>query len=288
MARTVSDRTFQNRDGLELYWADTPGPETGSLLPVLCIPGLTRNHRDFEALAVRMSATRRVLCPDLRGRGRSAYDPEPARYVPENYAGDLVELLDHAGVERVAILGTSLGGMLAMMLAVLHPDRVERIALNDIGPEIDPSGLARIRSYVGKAAAVRSWEEAGAAAKAIYQVAYPDLDDAAWIAQARLGSVEGADGSIRPDYDPAISQATGSNDAAAPDLWPIWKALGDRPILAIRGATSDILSAATLARMASEAPQMVHVTVPARGHAPLLDEPESLAALDAFFAGGPA
>ncbi len=285
MGKPGIDRHFTNRDGLLLYYQEFEGPPESELAPVLCIPGLTRNHRDFDEFAARIAATRRLLCPDLRGRGRSAYDPKPERYVPQSYADDLIELLGDAGADRVAIVGTSLGGMLAMMLAVMHPTRVERIALNDVGPEIDPKGLARIQSYVGQGTSQASWEEAGAAARAIYEVAFPGLDDAAWIRQARRGSVRAADGAIRPDYDPAISQAAGSSDSAAPDLWPVWNAIGDLPVLVLRGATSDILSEATLARMAREKPSLKQATIPDRGHAPLLAEAESLAALEPFLGG---
>ncbi len=282
MPEVAHDRTFTNRDGLALYYREYAGPGDATLPPALCVPGLTRNHRDFDDLAPRLATKRRVLCPDLRGRGRSAYDPRPERYVPPTYAQDLVELLDVAGAPRVAVVGTSLGGLLAMLLAAMHAERIDRIVLNDVGPEIDPKGLARIQGYVGKSQPITSWEEAGAAAKAIYGLAMPDLDDEDWIAQAKRGSARDADGTIRPDYDPRISEAAGDAASAAPDLWPIWGALAAIPTLVLRGETSDILSEATLDRMAREKPDLVRVTVPGRGHAPLLDEPVSRAALEEF------
>ncbi len=284
MMEPVALRHFTNRDGLDLAYQDLAGPDAVGASPALCIPGLTRNHRDFEDLAPRLARTRRVLCADLRGRGSSAYDPQPARYVPPTYAADLVELLDHAEVDRVVIVGTSLGGLLAMLLAATHPERVDRIVLNDIGPEIDPKGLARIQSYVGRSAPVTSWEEAGAAAKEVYGLAFPGLSDDEWIAQARRGSARGEDGTIRPDYDPRISEAAGA-PGAAPDLWPLWSSLRGLPILVLRGETSDILSESTVDRMAREKPDLVRVTVPERGHAPLLDEPASVVAIEAFLGG---
>ncbi len=287
----MNDCCFRCRDGLSLYYREWPGPPEGDGLPVLCVPGLTRNHRDFDELAERLARTRRVLCADLRGRGRSDRDPDPTRYTPATYLEDLVELLDQARAPRVDVVGTSLGGLLAMMLAATRPDRVGRIVLNDIGPEVDPTGLARIRGYVGKTDPADTWEEAVAAARTRYGSELPDLGDEDWLRYARKSFARGPDGRLVPDYDPAIAQPTeaqraGSTDAAAApgpsDLWPLWARLREVPVLVLRGETSDILSPAILERMTREKPDLVRVTVPRRGHAPLLDEPESLAALDGF------
>ena len=284
MGQAEHDRRVTGSDGLTLYVKEFEGPKGGDLVPVLCVPGLTRNHRDFDALAGHLAESRRVLCPDLRGRGGSDYDPDPSRYVPPTYVGDLIAVLDALDAPRVALVGTSLGGLLAMLIAAMHRPRLERVVLNDVGPEIDPKGLARIQSYVGKNPPARTWEEAGAAAQRIYGEAMPGLDDEAWIAFAKQGSARGDDGLIRPDYDPRISEAAGDSESAAPDLWPIWGAMADVPTLALRGETSDILSRETFDRMAREKPDLVRVEVRNRGHTPRLDEPEALAAIDAFLA----
>ncbi len=282
MTPAARDSSYTTPDGLELYYKEFPGPADCDLPPVLCVPGLTRNHRDFDALAMHLAEARRVFCPDLRGRGNSAYDPDPTRYVSATYADDLIALLDDSELPRVAIVGTSLGGLLAMLLAAIHRSRLDRVVLNDVGPEIDPKGLSRIQSYVGKNPPVQTWAEAGTAARKLYGLSMPGLSDEAWVAFARQGSARGEDGLIRPDYDPRISDAAGDSGAAAPDLWPIWGALADLPTLALRGETSDILSVETFDRMAREKPDLIRVEVPNRGHTPRLDEPESLAAIDAF------
>ena len=277
------DRYFTSADGLRLYYRDYPAAEPGRL-PVLCLPGLTRNCRDFEGSALRIQQTRRVLSPDLRGRGRSQYDPNFMNYHPGTYVGDLARLLADAGVDRVILFGTSLGGILSMLIAAGTPRVPAAVILNDVGPEVAPEGLQRIASYVGKHAPVRSWQEAAEQMRSMYGVAMPDAGDADWMAFARRSYSE-MDGMPVLDVDRGVGEAVRAAPAgAAPDLWPLYAALKPVPTLAIRGALSDVLSAATFDRMQREKPDLQRLTVARRGHPPLLDEPECVAAIDEFLA----
>jgi pimeloyl-ACP methyl ester carboxylesterase len=274
------DRYFQSADGLRLHYRDYPGDAVR--LPVLCLPGLTRNCRDFESVAPRIQRTRRVLCADLRGRGLSERDPNWRNYHPGTYVADVGRLLADAGAGRVIILGTSLGGIIAMILAATAPQLLGGVILNDVGPEVAPEGLARISTYVGRNVPVRSWSEAAAQARAINGLAWPDATDGDWLTFARRAYAE-IDGMPRPDMDPMIGEAVrAAPTGAAPDLWPVFAALRPLPALALRGATSDVLSQDTFDRMGREKPDLGRVTVPRRGHAPTLDEPESITAIETF------
>lgn len=278
---TWQDRYFASADGLRLYYRDYPAGEPGRL-PVMCLPGLTRNCRDFEVVAARLQRTRRLLNPDLRGRGRSQYDPNWSNYHPGTYVGDLARLLEDAGIDKVILLGTSLGGILSMLIAATLPQVPAGVILNDVGPEVAPEGLQRIAQYVGRHTPVGSWEEAVAQARATYGLALPDLSDPEWWALARRSYSE-VDGRPRLDMDPMIGEAVRAAPAgAAPDLWPLFGALRPIPTLAIRGGLSDVLSPATFDRMAREKPDLERLTVEHRGHPPLLDEPECVTAMDAF------
>lgn len=277
------DRHFTSADGLRLYYRDYPAAEPGRL-PVLCLPGLTRNSRDFESSALRICRTRRVLSPDLRGRGRSQYDPNFMNYHPGTYVGDLARLLADAGVDRVILFGTSLGGILSMLIAAGSPQLPAGVILNDVGPEVAPEGLRRIASYVGKHAPVHTWQEAAAQMRSMYGVAMPDAGDADWMAFARRSYSE-VDGVPVLDVDRGVGEAVRAAPAgAAPDLWPLYAALRPLPTLAIRGELSDVLSVATFERMQREKPDLRRLTVARRGHPPLLDEPECVAAIDEFLA----
>lgn len=279
-------RSFSSSDGLTLSYRDYAAPAGASALPVLCLPGLTRNARDFEALALELARTRRVLSPDLRGRGASAHDPNPANYHPGIYVRDVLALLAAASTPRVLAIGTSLGGLLTMLLAAAQPSALAGAVLNDIGPVVDAAGLARIRGYVGKSAPLRNWREAADACRASNGAAFPGFSDADWLAFAQRTCVATPDGGVRFDYDPRIAEPFAGSAAtpAAADPWLLWEPLARIPTLAIRGAHSDILSARALAEMQRRKPDLEAVTVPNRGHAPLLDEPEALAALRDFVA----
>ena len=278
----MAEYWFDSHDGLRLYSrvyaaaADSP--------VVLCLHGLMRNSRDFGALAAQLAARYRVIVPDVRGRGFSARDPNFNNYQIPVYLQDVLTLLAGLGAARVSIIGTSMGGLMAMMLAATHPKLVSRIVLNDVGPQVDPAGLERIRGYAGQAAPVRSWPEAIAQLRADYAAAWPNLSDARWDEIARLSYRANAQGVPEVDADPLIREPLKSSAAAAPDLWPLWRSLARVPILVIRGAHSDILSVTTFARMQRERPGLEVLTVANRGHAPLLDEPGCVAAIERFLA----
>ena len=279
----MAEYWFDSHDGLRLFSRVYTGPATDAPA-VLCLHGLMRNSRDFEDLAAHLSARYRVIVPDVRGRGLSTRDPNFNNYRIPVYVQDVVTLLAGLGAPRVRMIGTSMGGLMAMMLAALQPGMVAGIVLNDVGPEVDPRGLERIRGYAGKTAPVGSWAEAIAQLRALYGAAWPGLSDARWERIARLSFRENAQGVPEVDADPNIAHPLPDARAVAPDLWPLWGALAAIPMLAIRGATSDILSPATLERMQRTKRGLRVVTAPNRGHAPMLDEPECLAAIDEFLA----
>lgn len=275
------DLFHDSDDGLRLYARDYPGPAADAPV-LLCLPGLTRSSKDFAELAERLRTRHRVICPDQRGRGRSERDADPAHYQPMRYVQDMVTLLDTLGVARVTVIGTSLGGMMGMLMLALHAPRVEALVINDVGPVVEPAGIARIASYVGKTAPAQNWDEAIAQTAAINGIAFPGYDLQAWAAMARNFYVQHG---TRPvlDYDPAIAQGVAAG-TATPDLWPLFDAMPQRPVLALRGELSDILSPQTLAEMRRRRPSLQAVTVPGVGHAPMLDEPEALAAIESFLA----
>ncbi|MEO0411409.1 MAG: alpha/beta hydrolase [Pseudomonadota bacterium] len=266
--------TTQASDGTALYYRDYPA-KTGdaAAIPVVCLHGLTRSSRDFGQLAQTLSGPHRVICPDLRGRGLSGYAADPATYVPIQYVKDLKILLADADVDRFAIVGTSLGGILAMTLAGTMRHRIAGVVMNDVGPDIDPKGIERIQGYVGKGEPVSSWGEAAAAVKAINEDAMPHYSAAQWDAMARLQYVERED-EVVPNYDPNIAkpfEAGASTPAAS--MWPFFEALKGLPLLIIRGETSDILNERTADEMIRCHESADYLEVPGVGHAPMLDEP---------------
>jgi pimeloyl-ACP methyl ester carboxylesterase len=274
-----ADRYFTVRDGLKLHYRDYPGDAAKP--PLLCLPGLTRNARDFAELAERYAPRFRVLVLEFRGRGRSEYDPVPARYIPPTYAFDVIELLDQLSVEQAIFVGTSLGGLVTMAIAALAPQRIAAAILNDIGPDIDDSGVDRIKSYVGSGTRFNSWDEAAETIARNTQ-AFENYTHDDWVRMAKRNCRED-DGDIVFDYDQAIAQPF---NTAGPtpqvDMWPLFAALAQKPLLVIRGARSDLLSADTLAKMHAAAPTMKSALVAGVGHAPDLTEPEAVAAIDAF------
>ncbi|HXO64008.1 MAG TPA: alpha/beta hydrolase [Steroidobacteraceae bacterium] len=272
---------FDSQDGLRLFSRVYPPPAATAPV-VLCLHGLMRTGGDFEDLAAHLAARCRVIVPDVRGRGLSARDPDFNHYQIPVYVGDLLALLAGLGAARVTVIGTSMGGLMAMVLAAMYPGVVAGIVLNDVGPEVDRSGLERIRGYAGKSAPVRDWAGAVAQVRAVYGAAWPGLEASRWEKIARASYRADAHGVLQPDADPLIAELLKDASRAAPDLWPLWGAIAKVPMLAIRGAHSDILSAATLARMQREKPDLRALTVANRGHAPLLDEPECVQAIDEF------
>ncbi|MFA7596399.1 MAG: alpha/beta hydrolase, partial [Novosphingobium sp.] len=213
------------------------------------------------------------------------YDSDPANYRPDIYAADMFALLDGLGIARAGLIGTSMGGLVAMTMAALQPARVSALVLNDIGPRIEAVGLARIQGYVGPSGDATDWDEAATRCAAINGPAFPDYGASDWLAFARRTCYETPEGSVRSAYDPAIAASVGGNDPATvpPDLWPLWDMLSAIPVLVMRGAASDLLSAATVAQMRDRhSGAFAALEVAGRGHAPMLDEDVAVAAIDAF------
>lgn len=270
-------------ENLRIYARDYPALEQQDSTPVICIPGLTRNHRDFEELAPWLANRRRVVAVDLRGRGLSDADPEWRRYVLETYVADVVCLLDHLRLDRVVVIGTSLGGLVGMYLAANHPQRVAALVLNDIGPQLDPAGLLRIAASVGSAKPVTDWSQAADEAQRTHGHALPDFAAEDWVGFAKRIYRQRRPGVIERDMDPAIGRALREQQGPLPDFWSVFAALRALPILVLRGASSDLLSSGTLARMQGAHPGLHSCTIARRGHSPTLDEPASRQALTNFF-----
>ncbi|WP_159976898.1 MULTISPECIES: alpha/beta fold hydrolase [unclassified Novosphingobium] len=284
--KVFEDRFWSSRDGLKLHFRDYPAPEGAEgLLPVLCLHGLTRNARDFDVLAPRLAASRRVICPDLRGRGDSEYARDSATYTPMQYCEDVLALLDQEGIDRFVAIGTSLGGLMTMGLATVIPERIAGAVLNDVGPWLEPVGLARIKEYVGQGRSFATWVHAARGLEDAQGGAYPGHSLDFWIGRAkRLMTITG-NGRVAFDYDMKIAEPFLELDVdEQPDLWPAWEALSGTPVLILRGALSDLLSDATLTEMLRRIPKTEAVTLPDVGHAPTLDEPESIAAIDRLLA----
>ncbi len=277
---TWTDRYWNSADGVKLHYRDHDGNRDRP--PILCIPGLTRNARDFEPVADRFAGEWRVISIDLRGRGGSAFDPDPANYKPMVYVADILKMLDQLGIADAVFVGTSLGGLCTMALALTDRERIAGALLNDIGPVVDMAGIDRIAGYVGKEVRFASWDEAIAqVAKRTVDV-YPDYGPAEWDRFVRrMAREDGTD--VVFDYDMRIADNF-ERAATAPEIWPLYQALDGRPVTILRGELSDLLSAEVAERMASEIGDVELVTVPRVGHAPSFDEPESIAALERLLA----
>jgi len=271
------DRHWTSADGLELHYRDYPGRSDRP--PILCIPGLTRNARDFEPVADSFAGEWRVISVNLRGRGDSDYAKDPASYMPAQYVADIAALVDEAAFGPVVAIGTSLGGIVAMLLAAQDAGRVAALVLNDIGPEVEAAGLARIRDYVGQGRSFPTWLHAARALREQAGEAHPDFALTDWLTLAKRLMCLGGSGRITYDYDMKIAEPFAQSSAdpplaqPIPDLWAALRALAGRPVLALRGELSDLLSVQTLARMEAELPGLEAVTVPRTGHVPTLEEP---------------
>ncbi|MEZ5954690.1 MAG: alpha/beta hydrolase [Hyphomonas sp.] len=279
------DITYSSGDGLRLY-AAAYGREDARTA-VLCMHGFTRNHKDFEPMISAVGSAYRFLAVDVRGRGRSDRDPTAASYAPPAYAADMVALLDQEKIEKVVLIGTSMGGVMSMILSRMIPEKIAGIVLNDVGPEVNMDGLRRIGAYVGGGDTFANWAEATAAVRATQESAVPGLSDADWEAFARRTCVETDDGRIAFDYDPGIRVAFDQKPPGVRLQFLMWRIFGGMkkfPLLVVRGANSDILTERTAARMMRRHKGAKLVTVAGRGHAPLLDEPEAVAAISAFLA----
>ena len=286
MATHYKDRSWSSSDGLNLHFRDYPGPEGYAGPPVLCMHGLTRNSRDFADLAEYLCQTRRVIVPEMRGRGMSDYAPDSDSYNPLVYVGDVEKLLAEEGVERFISIGTSMGGLMTMLLAAARPGRIVACVLNDIGPEVEAGGLARISTYVGQGRSFPTWLHAARALQDVHGPAFPDYDLEQWLEMAKRTLVVNKNGRIAFDYDMAIAEPFAKpGNAAPPNLWLAFEALRDVPMVLVRGELSDLISPDTVKQMQARNPAMQVVTVPRVGHAPTLDEPEARAAIDALLEG---
>jgi pimeloyl-ACP methyl ester carboxylesterase len=275
-------------DGLRLHVREY-GERIAPGLPVVCLPGLARTADDFERLALALASDpdrpRRVLALDYRGRGLSGYDPNPENYAIPIELADLVAVLTARAIASAVFIGTSRGGLLTMALAALRPGVIAGAVLNDIGPVIEPQGLMRIKGYVGKLPQPRSFAEGAEILRRLFSAQFPGLSETEWLASAHRTWRE-QKSSLVLSYDPRLAQALADLDPAnpLPPLWPQFDALGRIPLMVIRGALSDILSAATVAAMQARRSDMTVLEIPDQGHAPLLAEPDTIARIAAFVA----
>jgi pimeloyl-ACP methyl ester carboxylesterase len=278
-----SDGWWMSNDGLRLHYRDYAG--NMSRPPIVCIPGLTRNARDFEGVAARLAGEWRVICVELRGRGQSEHARDPMTYVPPAYWQDLEALIAELNLTRFVAFGTSLGGILIMLLALADRGRIAGALINDIGPVLEQRGIDHIRSYVGRSQSWPTWLHAARGIAEMQRNRYPDWKIEQWLAYAKRLCRLTQNGRIAFDYDMRIAEpfkAAGADTGF--DLWNAWRALAGIPTLVLRGELSDLLSEETLERMAAENPALESVTVSRVGHAPTLDEPDAVAAIDRLLA----
>lgn len=282
--KAYNDLHYTVNDGLTLYARHYPAESQSNTTTVLLLHGLTRNSADFEPLCDALPSDVELLVPDQRGRGKSDYDSVTDRYNPLCYVNDMWALLDHTNTREVIVIGTSMGGLMGMIMASQEPTRVTALALNDIGPEVDPRGLARLMSYVGVSSTVSDWQQAADYTRRINDVCFPDYSDTQWMAMARRIFVEDEQGTPTLAYDPAIAAPIQQSDenAVPPNLWPLYQSLQGMPLLLIRGALSDLLSHDCFARMQQATPDARAVQIAGVGHAPTLAEPEALKAITEF------
>lgn len=273
---------FHSQDGLRLYYRDyRPGNGVKRSPPILCLGGLARNSKDFHNIATRLSsAGHRVLCPDYRGRGKSEYARDPMTYHPATYLDDIRHLLTALNIHQVIVLGTSLGGLLAMGMGAAMPTAIAGAILNDVGPDIDPGGMRRIVEYLSNPPDMNNWDDAVSAIKAMFPDAGFRREDQ-WRRLAENTFREGDDGKIHYNWDPDIVVPM-KKKPSLPDLWALFGSLKHIPVLAFRGEKSDILTNDTFAKMKAKNPEMMAVEVPDVGHVPSLEEQVSLEALDEF------
>lgn len=281
MSANYEDRHWTSEDGLKLYYRDYAGNEARP--PIICLHGLTRNSRDFAPLADHLAGDWRVIVPEMRGRGQSEYAKDAATYSPRTYLADVALLLADLGIDRFVAIGTSMGGLMTMLMAARNPAQIAAAVLNDIGPELDPAGIERISGYVGHGRSFPTWMHAARTLQDQHGDWFPDYTIETWLEMAKRNMALGQNGRIALDYDMALAEPFRSaNEAEQPDLWPAFDALQDVPLLVVRGGLSDLLSEATVAKMQARHPGMQQVTVPRVGHAPMLDESEAIAAIDAL------
>lgn len=277
------DRFFSAPDHLRLHYRDYDDAPTGPT-PILCLAGLTRNARDFAELAGRLAGGRRIILAEQRGRGQSDYDPQPENYHPGIYVRDMMALIDHLELPRIIIIGTSLGGLMAMLMATGFPERFAGILLNDIGPIIDARGLAKIQDYIDRVPMVKDWDEAARDLRTLFGSSFPNYRLLDWDRFARALYRENERGVPVLDYDPKIAVNVKSGGSASPDLWSVFDALPLIPTAVVRGQLSNILAADILAEMRRRRPDLMAVELPDIGHAPSLIEDDALRLIENFLA----
>lgn len=283
--RLYEDRNWTSTDGLKLHYRDYPadGSAPENALPLLCMHGLTRNARDFAPLAAHIAGRRRMIVPEMRGRGKSDPAKDSATYNPAQYVADVEELLKELSLGKFIAVGTSLGGLMTMLMAAMGSRNIAGAILNDIGPVVDEAGIGRIRGYVGQGGSFPTWMHAARALQEVHRPSYPAFTIDDWLAMAKRGMVVSQSGRIVFDYDKAIAEPFAEpTGAAPPDLWPAFDALKNTPLLLLRGELSDLLSPETVAEMQRRNASMQVVEVPGVGHAPVLDEPAVIAAMNSF------
>ena len=278
---------FTSRDGLKLYARHYPAPGS-TLRPVVCLPGITRNSRDFHVFASQLSRDpqrpRPVYAVDMRGRGHSAYDPNWKNYAVPIEVLDVVDFLTARSLSNVAVVGTSRGGLIAMVLAAVRPSAIGAVVMNDIGPVVETDGLTRIAGYIGRTPLPHSWADAGRIVGDMNRAQFPRISDAEWIEVAKQFFNE-KNGRPAPGYDPELSHSLSVLDGPMPALWDKFEALKPFPLMCLHGENSDILSAATVEEMGRRHPRFTPHLVRWEGHAPLLRDEHTNSAVAAFLAG---
>ena len=281
-----TDIYYTSRDGLRLYGRHYPSPGS-TRRPVVCLPGLTRNSRDFHDLATQLAlpdrSGRDVYAVDYRGRGRSEHDPDWKNYSILVELNDVLDFMAMRGLDRAAVIGSSRGGLIAMLMGVLRPNAMGAVVLNDIGPVIEREGLTRIIAYVGRVPLPDDWEEATELVYEMNRRQFTAVPREQWSEIARQ-LFNDENGMPAQSYDPELAKAISVMDGPAPELWPQFTALAHVPVLAIRGEHSDILSEPTLAEMAARHPRLTAMTVRGEGHTPLLKDEGSIAVIAEFLA----
>jgi len=279
--RAYKTRTLPTTDGLTLSFREY-GSRISDATPVLCLPGLTRNSADFHAIATILESERRVISLDARGRGRSDYDPNYQNYNLVTEVGDVLSLISAEFDRPCIVLGTSRGGLAAMILCGVRPSMMAGVVLNDIGPVLDAKGLDRIKDYLGiPPVPLDTWEDAAAAIEASHAEDFPDLRAPDWLAWAQRTFRE-ENGKPVLDYDLKLRDAVLEQTGPVAEMWPQFRAMADIPTLVLRGENSDLLSVQTVEEMRRAKPDLTAVTIKGRGHVPLLDEYESVSAINAF------
>ena len=277
-----TDIHFRTNDGLDIYakdWGNKNATQT-----ILCLHGLTRNHKDFEPFASAFGQDKRIIAWDTRGRGLSQRDPNSSNYQLSTYVQDVLELINHLQLDKFAIVGTSMGGLITMQLMTLIPEKITGVVINDIGPILEPAGVSRIGEYISDINLFENFERAGQALKKVHLCAHPNFSDEDWTHFAERTFRWSNEGVI-PDYDPAIADSLKSIKSDTSDqqsAWTLFDAMKNHPLCIVRGELSDLLSRETAQQMVQRHGKATFISIPSTGHAPMLNENECLKPLSEF------